>query len=427
MTPTRSILALGVAALTLLLAACGGGGGDDTTPPAGDDNRFTQSGEWQFALPAAGSQVCYDFDAQAEVAGCTGNTWDLKVKAGAGGRSATLWTNSGTSSADGSGEGGAFGGPFDHTWDELQAWQNGSTDPVSGEAIPANVFLADSVASVFTGSNGIQSSAFEYGVTGAASDHSLYPNFRVFLITTDSSAADAVGTPASPVFALQVTGYYGGATGTASGHPSFRWVDRAAPGTVHTATVDASAGWVYYDLAAGAQSTEAGTWHIAFNRYNTKLNGGESGSGAVAGFVGKTPAGFYEADGSTPVAAKFTATTNADDTLAELGAGDIVVPANANAWKKDTTSSPLSPAYTGTYPQPLNYGWYTYYPTNAVAPAGLSQHMLSANDAQAALVRTGEGTGYARLRLANIEYAAATPAYTGQQTWTVQFDLQPSN
>src|SRR5690606_5184745 len=127
------------------------------------------------------------------------------------------------------------------------------------------------------------------------------------LITTDSSAADAVGTPASPVFALQVTGYYGGATGTASGHPSFRWVDRAG-GAVREATVDATGGWVYYDLAAGAESTEAGTWHIAFNRYNVKLNGGESGSGTVAGFVGKTPAGFYESDGNTPVAAKFTAT-----------------------------------------------------------------------------------------------------------------------
>ncbi len=425
MTPTRSIPALGVAALTLLLAACGGGGGsDDTPPPAGDDNKFTQSGEWQFALPASGSEVCYDFDAKAEVAGCTGSAWDIKVKSG--GRTATLWSNSGTSSADGSGKGGAFGGPFDHTWEELLAWQNGTTDPVSGDVIPANVFLADSVASVFTGSNGIQSSAFEYGVTGTASDHSLYPNFRVFLITTDSAAADAVGTPASPVYALQVTGYYGGAGGTASGHPSFRWVDRAG-GTVRSDTVDASAGWVYYDLAAGAVSTEAGTWHIAFNRYNIKLNGGESGSAKVAGFVGKTPAGFYEADGTTPVAAKFTATTNAADTLAELTAGDIAVPANANAWKKDTTSSPLSPAYTGTYPQPLSYGWYTYYPTNAVAPAGLSQHMLSANDQQAALVRTGEGTGYARFRLTKIEYAPATPAYNGQQTWTIQYDLQPSN
>lgn len=425
MTPTRSIPALGVAALTLLLAACGGGGGDDMTPPPGDDNQFTQSGEWQFALPAASSDICYDFDAQAAVAGCTGNTWDIKVKSG--GRDASLWSNSGTSSPDDTGKGGAFGGPLDHTWDELLAWQNGTTDPASGETIPANVFLADSVASVFTGSNGIQSSAFEYGVTGGAGDHSLYPNFRVFLVTTDSAAADPVGTPASPVYALQVTGYYGGAGGTASGHPSFRWIDRAAPGTVRDATVDASAGWVYYDLATGAVSTEAGAWHIAFNRYNIKLNGGESGGAKVAGFVGKTPAGFYAADGSTPVAARFTATTNAADTLAELSAADIAVPANANAWKKDTTSSPLSPTYMGTYPQPLNYGWYTYYPTNAVAPAGLSQHMLSANAERAALVRTGEGTGYARLRLTKIEYAPATPAFNGQQTWTLQYDLQPSN
>ncbi len=417
--------AAALTALTLLLAACGGGGGGgDETPPPDGDNQFTESGAWTFALPAAGGEVCYDFDAAAEVAGCTGSAWDLKVRSG--GRSATLWTNSGTSSADGSGKGGAFAGPLDHTWDELKAWQNGTTDPVSGNTIPANVFFADSVDSVFTGSNSIQSAAFEYGVTGAAGDHSLYPNFRVFLITSDSDSADAVGTPASPVYALQVTGYYGGATGTASGHPSFRWVDRAAPGTVHEASVDASAGWVYYDLAARAVSSESGTWHIAFNRYHIKLNGGESGSGDVAGFVGKTPDGFYAADG-TPVAAKFTATTNPADTLAALTAADIAVPGDADDWKTDSTSSPLNPAYTGAYPQPMNFGWYTYYPTSAVAPAGLSQHMLSANPDQAALIRTGEGSGYARLRLASITYAAATPPYTGQQTWTVEYDLQPSN
>ena len=109
------------------------------------------------------------------------------------------------------------------------------------------------------------------------------------------------------------------------------------------------------------------------------LNGGESGSGAVAGFIGKTPDGFYEADGSTPVAANFTATTNANDTLAALSAGDIAVPADANDWTVDTTSSPLSPAYTGSYPQPMSFGWYTYYPTHAVAAAGLSPHLHLGN------------------------------------------------
>lgn len=425
---THPTAALSALALSLVLAACGGGGSDGTDTEGGQEtetNLFTASGSWRFELPAAGAEVCYDFDAQAVVAGCGGSAWDLKVKSG--GRSASLWTNSGTSSADGSGRGGAFGGPFDHTWTELQAWQSGTVDP-EGNTLPATVFLADSVSSVFTGGNSIQSAAFEYGVTGSASDHSLYPNFRVFLVTTDSSSADATGSAARPVFALQVTGYYGGAGGTTSGHPSFRWVDRAG-GAVREATVDATAGWVYYDLAAGAVSSETGTWHIAFNRYAIKLNGGESGSGTVAGFLGKTPAGFYESDGTTPMAAKFTATSNAADTLAELGAADLALPARAADWTTDATASALNPAYAGSYPNALDFGWYRYYPTDAAAQAaGLpAAHMLAANPERAALLRTGEGSGYVRLHLAAIEYASATPASSGRQTWTIEYALQPSN
>src|SRR5262249_8026359 len=152
------------------------------------------------------------------------------------GRTGSLWTNSGTS---GTGAGGAFGGPFDHTWTALAAWLNGTTDPVSG-AIPATLFFKDAASGVFTGSNSIQAAAFEYGVAGET-DHKLYPTYRTFLITTDNSKADTTSTVATSVFALQVTGYYGGAGGTTSGYPSFRWVDTAAPATVKTATVNASA------------------------------------------------------------------------------------------------------------------------------------------------------------------------------------------
>src|SRR5690606_26288368 len=157
-------------------------------------------------------------------------------------------------------------------------------------------------------------------------DHLFYPNYRVFLITTDSSSADTVGNPAAPVFALQITGYYGGPGGVTSGHPSFRWVDRAAPGTVREATVDATAAntWVYFDLVTGTNSSENGVWHIAFNRYNVKLNGGDSGAGSVGGFLGKTPAGFYDAAGAI-VPSRFTSATPAE-TLADLTAADMALP-----------------------------------------------------------------------------------------------------
>ncbi|RZT39219.1 HmuY family protein [Cupriavidus agavae] len=435
----RALGALGVATLALALAACGGGGDDGgttapatgggntntgggtTTPPAAT-TAFTQSAEWSFALPAAGGSLCYDFNAKAQIA-CSGTAWDLMVKTDTGGRTAKLWTNSGTS---GTGNGGAFGGPFDHTWTQLSDWKNATTDPVSG-ALPATVFLKDSASSVFSGSNDIASAIFEYGVTGAATDHSLYPTFRTFLITTNSANADATGATPSTVFALQVTGYYGGAGGTTSGYPSFRFVDRNAPGNVYTANVNASADWVYYDLVNRTTTTSTGTWHIAFNRYNVKLNGGESGSGTVAGFLGKTPAGFYDTAGK-PVASSFTNVNALTTTLADLTASDMALPASAAQWKKDATASALNPAnYTGTYPSPLNYGWFTYYPTTtAAAAAGLPAvaHLISANPDAGGLIRGGEGSTYARFHLTKIAYADPN-VNTSQQTWTINFDVQP--
>lgn len=371
-------------------------------------------------MPASGSAICYDFNAKAEVADCSGNAWDLKVKGS--GMTATLWTNSGTS---GTGAGGAFGGPFDHTWAELQTWQNATTDPKSG-AIPGTLFFRDAASGVFSGTNDIASAVFEYGV-GGANDHLLYPNIRTILITTDSTRLDPVGTSVSPVFALQVTGYYGGPGGTTSGNPSFRWVDRSdVSQTVRTAQVSAASDWVYYDLQAGAVTTASGNWHIAFNRYTFKLNGGESGSGKVAGYVGRTPAGFYDA-GQNPVPAKFTDSSNLAATLSDLTSASLDVPATASAWVKDSTASSLNPKPTGSYPGPLNFGWYTYYPTaSAAASAGLPSvgHLIQANADSASLLRGGEGSTYARFHLTQIAYADPMSP-SSKQTWTIEFDVQP--
>ncbi len=420
-------LAGGTALIALLLGGCGGGSDDPASPvsdsppaPPAAGSKFTASATWTVALPPAGQSICYDFDAAAEVADCTGSNWDLKLQSG--GRSASLWTNSGVS---GSGQGGAFGGPFDHTWSELATWTDATVDPVDGP-MPAAVYFKDSAEGVFAGTNAIGVAAFEYGVAG---DHLLYPNYRVFLITSDSSNADAVGNPASPVFALQLTGYYGGPSGTASGHPTFRWVNRADdPATPpRTATVDASAAgsWVYFDLVTGTVSSESGQWHIAFNRYNVKLNGGDSGGGKVGGFVGKQPAGFYDGDGR-PVPGRFTSALPAD-TLADLTAPDLAVPATASDWESDRLASQLGPGYRGTYPNPLDYGWYRYFPTaQAAQAAGLppTAHLLAANPEAASLLRSGEGDSYARLRVADISYANPADS-ASQQTWTIGFDVQP--
>ena len=114
-------------------------------------------------------------------------------------------------------------------------------------------------------------------------------------------------------------------------------------------------------------------------------------------------------------------------TLADL-TGAQTGPAAVNAWVKDSSGSQLSPTYTGTYPAALNYGWFNYYPTDAAAaPAGLAQHQLKANPEAATLIRSSTGNSYARMHLTNIQYATATPAYTGKQTWTFEFDIQPAN
>ena len=216
----RFFTVLPVALAVAVLTACGGGGGggDSVTPPVNppvnppqppvtDSSSFSKKIEWKFALPAAGSAICYDFDAQAEVADCSGKAWDLKVQSG--GRTAELFSNSG---ASGPGAGGAFGSPFTHSWSELQGWKDALIDPTSGP-IPATLYFPDAAGSVFSGSNAIASGVFEYGI-GGDSDHLLYPNHRVFLVTTHSALADTVGTAAAPVYALQVTGYYGGPGGT---------------------------------------------------------------------------------------------------------------------------------------------------------------------------------------------------------------------
>ncbi len=425
MSRTRNVT--GAALVALMLSGCGGSSSDDAAdPPAGAPapapapTRFTKAASWTFALPAAGGTLCYDFDAAAEVAGCTGNAWDLMVKSG--GRSATLFSNSGVS---GSGQGGAFGGPFDRSWSTLASWSDATVDPVDG-ALPAAVYFKDAASGVFTGTNPIGVAAFEYGVAG---DHLFYPNYRVFLVTTDSSAADPIGTSAAPVFALQVTGYYGGAGGVSSGHPSFRWVDRAAPGSVREATVDASASgaWVYFDLVTGTESSENGTWHIAFSRYNIKLNGGDSGNGKVAGFVGRTPAGFYDPSGAL-VPSRFTSATPVE-TLADLTAADMAVPATAGGWIRDSFDSALNADYRGTYPDALDYGWYTYFPTPAAAAAaGVNPpvaHILRANPEGAALLKSGEGNSYARFHLTDIRYADPAQS-SSRQTWTIDFDVQPA-
>ncbi|MGH1357420.1 MAG: HmuY family protein [Burkholderiaceae bacterium] len=418
-------LGLGIG-IVLGLAACGGGGEEAVssspapapTPTPVAEASFSKVANWEATLPDAGQSVCYDFDAEIEVPDCGGEQWDLKLNST--GRSASVSSNSGPS---GAGNGGVFGSPFARSWTDLLQWTNALNDPAGG-AVPANLYFADSALSVFTGSNSIRSTAFEYALAGG-DDRRLYPSYRVHLITTDSASASATGTAGAPVFALQVTGYYGGATGTESGHVSFQWIDRAAPAALRDATVDASQETAYFDLVAGAQTDASGSWHIAFNRYTAKLNGGESGAGTVAGYLARTPDGFYTAAGE-PVLAAFQNATPAS-MASELQA-ELASPASARSWEIDSVTSQLQPDYQGDYPAPLDYGLYIYYPTaQAAENAGLAStaNILGANPERGALIRSGEGDSYARFHVVNIQYADPADS-SSQQTWTFEFGVQPA-
>lgn len=396
-------------ALSILLAACGGGGGGDSTSTpdthantggntatnngstATDKNLFTLTGvQWQVARPAAGESVCFDFDAPAETAqtACdNGTAWDIKLSTDAAGRVTRLFTNSGASNANG--KGGAYLGPFDHTWADLQKFTDALHDPaMGGQELPSRVYAADKMSNAFTGTNAIGSAVFEYGITG--SDHNLHPNFRTMFV----KVGDAV-------YALQVTGYYGGATGRTSGLPKFRWLNLSSGGTVQSKQLDASKGTAYFNLATGQPVADAsGDWHIAFNRYNVQFKDGvQSAAGSVID-------GLYDANGKVMVSA-FTDAGLDVKALAQLTSAQ----APTEGWMNDTLSSTLTPAA-----RDYDLGWYSY---------DQQTHLLTAQSERGTLVRSGAGDSYARLRLKEIAYAEPGN-FRSPQTWTFEMDVQPA-
>lgn len=399
-----------------LLAACGGGGGGDdsssggggggSTPPVQTD-KFSSKGN-KLDVPTAVGSYCFDLDKPgSETIGCDVSTWDLKVTVAAGARGGAgqpvFWTNSGES---GTGKGGALGGPADNTWSDLQKIQNGTVDPATGQTLPDRAFLTDGVSGAFTGTNAIGSATFEYNLTG---DNKLHPNFRPFQVSLNRAAPTAANT-----YALQVLGYYGGPGGSTSGYVTVRLASMDNLTQYTSKEINASTGWQYLNLETGETVAETGTWHVAFSRYNMKLNDGISTLGALAG---EAPAGFYDASGN-PVVAAFTAAKPGDTNIVALLTGATL--GQASAYKADAKGSPLQPAskIEGTYPNmTADYGWYTY---------DAKTHLLTAKDDRGVLIRSGEGNSYMRFRLENIVYDPVGD-FNGKQTWTIEYDLQPAS
>ncbi|WP_148864366.1 HmuY family protein [Marinobacter fonticola] len=148
------------------------------------------------SIPATGGESCFDFDANAKVA-CDDAAWDITI--GFAGRDFYLRTNSGPS---GEGEGGVFG---PHMLAELASYTNGTTSNADTDI--SHHYTADSTGGIF-----VMQSWYAYSLQGA---HKLWPNYRVYLIDTDST------NDTSPVYGLQVIGYYNDAG--ASGFPNVRW------------------------------------------------------------------------------------------------------------------------------------------------------------------------------------------------------------
>ena len=392
-----SILALG-------MSGCGGGDSDTSngnTPPVSTIS-FTETATWELTNLAAGTATCYDFDAKAESA-CDDNKWDIKYDNTA--RQPKLWSNSGDS---GAGKGGVFG-LID--WSDLSRYKNAIQDPDNSRDITMH-YNEDRSGGIFDAEPW-----FEYNLQGM---HQLYPNNRVYMITTNNSDATVESSVQQPIYALQIINYY---SGTTSGYPTLRWIDTALPNKEQTKTINASNNdeWVYFDLKAGETTTKEGTWHIGFKRNSVILNGGDSATGVnkgkVGGFLSKTPMGYYN-DKGEPIASKFI-TENSAGTLADLkNTADYAKPTSATNWVIDKKGSDLNPAYTGVFPN-LDYGWYTYNGGN---------HQLNAkpiDKAQGALLRSAEGNSYARVRLEKINYPDNTA--TAATSWVFKFDIQPAS
>lgn len=392
--------------LVLALTACGG---DSTTDAENPDDEtttgFTGAAEWQFVAPVSGDKTeCFDFDTN-QIMACENSTdWDLKIVHGSGGRATpSFYTNSGVS---GSGNGAALGSPFDYTWAELSAFRSGTVDD-SGAAVPAQAFSTDKAANAFS------DAVFVYG-----SDHRMSPTYRVFIVTTDRQQLLHNITEADTAFAVQITDYYGGDTGATSGYVSIRWVDvtnsEAEPRTLEVNATSYTA-WTHVDLINGTvvDAPADNNWHLAFQRYSVKSNSGISGAGSIGSFKGTAVAEDANAE------AVLAALQSADGRwgwVSDLTRGN-------SAWSVDTASSTLNPAYQGTYPNPLDFGFYLYHPTaNDIVPVA---HMLSPADTHGVMLRSGEGNSYARVRMTAVTYADAAD-YNSQRTYRLQFDVQPA-
>ncbi|MHA7834715.1 MAG: HmuY family protein [Algiphilus sp.] len=161
--------------------------------------------------------------------------------------------------------------------------------------------------------------------------------------------------------------------------------------------------WTYIDLATGnvlemseADAAESTAWHIALRRFNVAVNGGTSGPGTAAGGLIGPQDAFYDESGE-PNSSVFL-NAEADDYLDVLMNDDFEEPEF------------VTDAITNVFGE----DWYRY---------NFATGNITAEPNNGWLVRSGEGTSYARMRVTEIDF----PTRLGQgiRNFEVDFDVQP--
>lgn len=395
-------------AAAILLAGCGGSSSSSDTKEEKKETAqaFSSKAQW-VVTPEAGQKACFDFDANKEV-NCEGVEWDIQYKLSTAPRSSVkFYTNSGPLAT---GRGGALGGKtdgaFSYSWEQLATLKDVSKDPDGDPLLPPR-FLSDSMDNAFASKNPFGGEVFEYYEQG------IHSKYSVFLVTLGNGADYAANS--DNTYAIQFSGYSGGATGNVSGHPKLRYV-KLSDNTkeVKEAQVDASQGWAYLNLETGQTVAKTDKWHLGFNRYNVITNSGDSGTGSVGTFLAQKAAGFYGEDGQVNKEKLGDETTiNAAKGLLTDNAG-WATPSEASKWKKDSLASALSPAFKGSAQQGMDFGFYTYTGMNESHPAG--KHKYVANPEKGVMLRSGDAKSYARVHLTNI----------AEGQYTFDFDVAPA-
>ena len=145
--------------------------------------------------------------------------------------------------------------------------------------------------------------------------------------------------------------------------------------TVEALTIDASDadGWVTLDLESGTLGDDrsAEGWDLAFQRSTVLTNGGTSGPGTVAAALLDTPDGLYDEDGEASV--------EAFEALDAEGTLELLLAVEA----PETT---VADALEGAFGE----AWYVY---------DTATGNMAADPSSGWMVRGGEGTSYARVRV----------------------------